>query len=273
MNIAPANTLDEVISGLDAVIAHARLHDSRLGYFPCLYKKVTIAVKEGIERGEFDDGPRMERLDVVFANRYLAAAHEWLAGRNCSKSWTVAFDAAQQKRMIALQHLLLGMNAHINLDLSVAAAQTAPGQSIYDLKGDFYRINLVLSVLIDQVQEELGRVSPLISILDVVAGKVDEQVARQGIRMTRNLAWQHAVKLALQPEKAQAKEIVALDKRVASVAKKIARPGIAARTAIRIASLTEPNSPSEVIYKLDTLPMHRMSLTLPHDWEQDMADD
>jgi hypothetical protein len=37
-------------------------------------------VKRGIAEGFFDDGPRMETLGVVFANRYLAAYEAWQAG-------------------------------------------------------------------------------------------------------------------------------------------------------------------------------------------------
>jgi hypothetical protein len=34
---------------------------------------VTKKVKNGIENNLFDDGPRMEKLDVIFAKRYIDA--------------------------------------------------------------------------------------------------------------------------------------------------------------------------------------------------------
>ena len=47
-----------------------------LGLLERQYKK-DMSVKEGIEKGRFDDGPRMEQLDVNFANRYLEAYDQW----------------------------------------------------------------------------------------------------------------------------------------------------------------------------------------------------
>ena len=58
---------------LDEIIAWARSSGSRLGFFPSLYRKMTIGVRDGVADGAFDDGPRMERLTVNFANRYFAA--------------------------------------------------------------------------------------------------------------------------------------------------------------------------------------------------------
>ncbi len=60
MQIPQAKTIDEVISLLDDVIARTKRENSWLGYFPALYRKVTVQVKEGIRKGLFEDNPRME---------------------------------------------------------------------------------------------------------------------------------------------------------------------------------------------------------------------
>lgn len=57
-----------------------------------LYRKVTMKMKEGIESGLFDDGARMERLDAIFANRYLDAFESYAKGDNVSRLWQLAFD-------------------------------------------------------------------------------------------------------------------------------------------------------------------------------------
>ena len=72
---------------VDEIVEDARLRNSPMGYFPALYRMVTIRVKEGIERGDFEDGPRMEKLDVVFAGRYLDAYSAWMAGEPVTDSW------------------------------------------------------------------------------------------------------------------------------------------------------------------------------------------
>lgn len=68
-----AHTIDQVITLLDEIIEKEVQEDSTRAFFPILYKKVTEAVKQGIEKKEFEDNERMETLDVVFANRYLEA--------------------------------------------------------------------------------------------------------------------------------------------------------------------------------------------------------
>src|ERR1700749_2076572 len=117
-----ANTIDEVISFLDTIIETCKQHQSRIGYFASLYKAMTIGVKVGIEQGAFENGPRMERLDVAFANRYLDAYTKFSGGQIATHAWMHAFKAAEQTNLSIVQHLLLGINAHINLDLGIAAA-------------------------------------------------------------------------------------------------------------------------------------------------------
>ena len=59
--IHQAETIDQVLGALTETIDWSRATPSRLGYLPALYRRVTVRVKEGIERSLFDDGDRMER--------------------------------------------------------------------------------------------------------------------------------------------------------------------------------------------------------------------
>jgi len=43
-----AQTIDKVITRLDEIISWAKRNASHLGYFPALYRKVTIDVKQGM---------------------------------------------------------------------------------------------------------------------------------------------------------------------------------------------------------------------------------
>lgn len=61
-------------------MADAIQSQSRLGYFAALYNRVTMAVRDGIHAGAFDDTERMARLDVVFANRSIAAYEQFRGG-------------------------------------------------------------------------------------------------------------------------------------------------------------------------------------------------
>src|SRR5690242_20695764 len=89
----PPRSIDEVIARLDAIIEQATIDGDKLGLFAVLYRTVTAAVKDGIATGRFEDGPRMERLDVVFANRYLDAFDRYRRGETTTRSWRAAFAA------------------------------------------------------------------------------------------------------------------------------------------------------------------------------------
>lgn len=149
-------TIGEVLDALDGVVARSLEQPSRLGYFAVVYRSVT-KVAEGIATLVFEDGERMERLDVAFASRYLSALALHEEGRRPTRSWEVAFDTAASARPIVLQHLLVGINAHINLDLGIAAAETAPGASLPELRRDFDRINETLALVMARVERDLAR--------------------------------------------------------------------------------------------------------------------
>ena len=243
----PATTLDEVIAQLDAVIARSRRDNSRLGYFACLYRSVTVRVRDGIADGRFQDGPRMARLDVMFANRYLAALDAYQNGRPHSRSWKAAFDAATGSSLLILQHLLLGMNAHINLDLGVAAAQTSPGRDLAALEHDFREISRLLGEMLDEVQDKIARVSPWMGVLDWAGDRMDEQICNAGLGGSRDLAWRWAQRFAsVEPARLQ-HEIDALDAMVAALAAPIAKPGGFLRPLLAIVRLREPKDVGKVL--------------------------
>ncbi len=189
-------TIQEVIDQLQEIIEKTKIDKSPLGYFAALYQKVTIQVKEGIANGVFDDGPRMEKLDVIFANRYLKAYYAWEEKKTVTKSWEVAFSRGNDYWPIVLQHLLIGMNAHINLDLGIAAAEVSEGASIMELKDDFDRINDVLAKLVNEVQEELSRIWPTLKKILKWTGKADDFFVDFSMQLARDGAWKFAVELS-----------------------------------------------------------------------------
>lgn len=234
-----AATIAEVIESLEGVIDRAHRENSRLGYFPALYRKVTIEVRRGIEEGFFDDGQRMERLDVEFANRYLAALDAHRRGDTPTRSWRIAFAAADDWWPIVLQHLLLGMNAHINLDLGIAAARVSPGSRIHGLEADFKRINVILARLVADVQRELAEIWPALTLLDRIAGRSDDAVVNFSMERARDFAWATALQLASLSEGDQATRIERLDGHVAAIGRRVRHPGLLVGTVLRIVRLGE----------------------------------
>lgn len=187
-----ATTIQEVIDQLEHIIQYSKDNEDPLGYFAALYQKVTITVKQKIGTHYFDDDARMEHLDVVFANRYLDAYANYRQGNPISKSWELAFEAARNGDYIVVQHLLFGMNAHINLDLGIAAAEICTPTTLPMLQGDFNKINQVLGGLTNEVQENMAKIWPnLLKILKFFR-RTDDYIVDFGMNIARESAWRFA---------------------------------------------------------------------------------
>jgi len=207
----PVQTIDDVISALDTIVQQAYDNSSRLGYFAALYRRVTRAVRDGIGSGSFPDGALMEKLDVLFASRYLDALAIFQSSGNATRSWMLAFRGCDDPNLLILQHLLSGMNAHIDLDLGVAAAQTCPGDQLPQLKPDFDAINQVLAELSGTVEAEIAAVSPLIGDLEKIGLRTQTSIINFSIQAARENAWFIAERLAGEPSFLHDVSVDALD--------------------------------------------------------------
>lgn len=242
--------IDRVIARLDEIINWAIEEPNRIGYFAAMYRKVTVAVRDAIIAGEFDDGTRMARFDRIFAERFIDAFDTWRAGHQPSESWSVAFDATRSRRLLIVQQLLLGMNAHINLDLGIAAAAVAPGTEIESLKGDFDQINTVLARLVDGFEADVGALSPWIGWLDRIGGRTEEHVVRFSIDVARDEAWDLARQLAPLAPVDQAKPIAHHDRTTALLGHVIRRPGLLLPIGLLAIRARESNDIAAVIDQL-----------------------
>jgi hypothetical protein len=243
-------TIDDVIARLDRVIEHCSRTHSKLGYFAVLYRDVTVEVRRAIAAGRFEDGPRMERLDVIFANRYLDAIDCHWRKDKLTQSWSTAFKAAHTHPPIILQHLLLGMSAHINLDLAIAAAQTAPGDLLPGLKRDFYEITVLLDEMIDDVQERIDQVSPWFRIIDRIGGRTDEKICAFAIWAARDVAWRAAERLAVMTPEEFEQEVARHDQIVANLGQGIRSPGGLLGAGLKLIRLRERHPVDKVIETL-----------------------
>jgi hypothetical protein len=222
-------TIDEVISSLDQIVNECQKSRSRMGYFPAMYNRVTRRVKQKIIAGVFDDNQRMERFDVIFANRYLSAHHAYHQGAPHSESWAITFDAANKWSPMVIQHLLAAMNAHINLDLGIAAAETEV-EDLDSLKNDFDQINNILDSLVDEVEQELREIFHPLHTIDKLTGNIYKSVAHVGIVKSRNSAWLVAEEYSkLQSDEARQAYIQARDQHVALIGKQILWPSAPVR--------------------------------------------
>lgn len=242
-------TIDQVILRMDQIVAECKSKSSRIGYFAILYRQVTIRIKNGILNFEFEDNPRMEKLDVLFAKRFIDAYDAFQSGQKPTASWLHAFEAANSSKHLVLQHLLLGINSHINLDLGIAAVETVDGGDLGSLQNDFNKINAVLAELVDGVKTNIGTMSPFFNTLIRFAKGKEEILVNFSIKLARDGAWKFANKYQKAEDKIDA--LQKRDKAIAFLAKGLTNPGIKLRMWIWLIGLAEWKSVPEIMAQLD----------------------
>jgi hypothetical protein len=242
-------TIEDIIVRLGDIVDETVRDNSLWAVFAVVYHNTTINVRNAIAAGRFRDGARMERLDVHFAQRYIAAYDAYRAGTDTTQAWRIAFDAGTQ-RLTLMQHLMLGMNAHINLDLGVAAAEVMPAGQVGLLEEDFFVINGLLSEQIEVMQVALGKVSPLLVLLDVLGQRGDERFAEFSIKNARAFAWANARSLTRITDAARPAAYRQLDGEVALFAKLILRPGRFVGWVCRIIARFESRDMARVVARL-----------------------
>ena len=244
-------TIEEVIAALEQIMDDCERSNNRLGYFAALYHKVTCRVRDGIANNEFENGPRMEQLDVTFANRYIQAWETYQGGGEPTASWARAFSAGKSRSTLVLQHLLLGMNAHINLDLGIAAAQVAKGESLSAIRKDFAAINGVLAMLTGDVMSMLRRVSPLLSLLGLHQSRYNSILIQFSISNARDGAWCFAEELYDAGSPAPAEELIRMrDQSISSLAEGLVQAKGLVKITLWIIHLFEWRQPKRIIREL-----------------------
>lgn len=243
-------TIDDVIVSLEKIIDVSKINNDAAGYFAALYLKVTRCVKVGIANREFEDGPRMEKLDVIFASRFLDAYDGWKRKQPVTASWQKTFDITTGYWPIVLQHLMMGMNAHINLDLGIAAAAVSKNGNIHALQHDFNKINQILSSLVAEVQENLASIWPRLKWILQRTKNVDDFLVDFSMQLSRDGAWKFAVSIAGKNDADLAIMIKARDKIIAEKTKLVMAPGFVPATLFKIIRLGERGSVSQKIQHL-----------------------
>ena len=145
--------------------------------------------------GVFRDPEWVARIDCAFAERYFRAWDAFAAGADCPEPWAIAFRAALDGGTAVLQDILLGMNAHISLDLPYSLDDTiepdASPERLALRHADHETLNEVLAEAVDAVQRDAAwAYDPALAAADILLGSVDERLASRFIRYLRNRVWE-----------------------------------------------------------------------------------
>jgi len=197
----PVGTVPEVIRRLEEIQSYAEAHEVRgqhdgVACFTYLYHRITARVLEGIDSGRFDDGEFVTLLDVVFANRYLAALRaSVLSPGDVPDAWEVLFQRREHPHITRLQFAAAGVNAHVNFDLAVAVADTCAqlesAPTIGAKHQSYQEINKIFAEEMQSLREHFE--STWERLIDqVVLGRVVNKMDDWIVVATRDVAWEAA---------------------------------------------------------------------------------
>ena len=155
---------------------------------------------KALQADHFLDSEWVERWDVVFADLYLDALEQWNADRNPPAPWKAAFEAAGDRRVPPLRHVLLGMNAHINYDLPQALLAAITPEEFADpemvrRRGiDHERIDLILASRVDAEDKELQKLEQPgdRTWLDKLLTPFNQAATKRFMKESRRKVWRNA---------------------------------------------------------------------------------
>lgn len=209
---------------LHELIEWSRAQGSRAGYFAALYTHVGSALVYALDCGEFDHPQALRRLNELFVERYLAAFRAYRDETPSTSAWAAAFAATEKRRYCILQHILLGINAHIILDLAIVTAQAIPPDELPDFQADFDRVNAIIASLVNRLSDELAMAWPPLRWINRVFRREDDLIIDFSTRVAREYAWQGAVRLSRLSGSDQQQAIHDLDVTATSLAATVAHP-------------------------------------------------
>jgi Family of unknown function (DUF5995) len=215
------------------------------GYFPALYSRVTERVGASIEDGTFEDGPRLDGFATRFASHYLTAAHDHPGSPQC---WQACWNVAADRRLLIVQHLLLGINAHVNYDLPRAVVEVADERGdLLSIRHDFDAVNDVLAATYADVVEDLGRVSRWVNSAARLGGG---HAFNFSLTLARARAWQAAEAMYTLSADGRRAYVEELDRLVSVLSFLITRPSPFLRPLISLARRLEERDASKVVTAL-----------------------
>jgi hypothetical protein len=219
--------------------------DDAAGYFPALYARVTTQIADSIDRGDFADGPRMDAFATEFASRYVRARKQEIVRPRC---WQATWDVANDQHLLIVQHLFLGINAHVNYDLPQAVVAIARRTGdLASVHPDFDAVNDVLATTSVGVLRDLDRLTHWTNAAVAMGGG---RLFNFSLREARSQAWAAAERLYSLDDAQQRAYVSELDELVSVLAYLITQPPLLVQLFVFVARMLEQHDPGVVIAAL-----------------------
>lgn len=206
------------IAELTELIDWSRRSSSRMGYFAVLYLHVGHAVQRALAAGKFQHPVELQRLNDAFFLRYRTAFDAFRDGRQASAPWEASFRAASDDRLCVLQHLMLGVNAHINFDLALSVVDSIPAEQLPAFRPDFEYMNAILDSLVDGMADDLATIFAPLRVINRLFRREDDLIVDFSMRVAREQAWHHVLTLSKLAGVEREREIARLERQATELA-------------------------------------------------------
>lgn len=165
-----------------------------IAVFNRVYLTVTKEADRRIDAGPLADARAAVTLNVVFAERYLAAVEAVSEGRRPPACWRPLFQFRHHPGVRPLQFALAGINAHIGHDLALAVVDTCRTLDCEPawLEDEFEQVGDLLTALEERIREDLMPGPDLLQLADPLthlAGAWSLDRARDAAWTTARALW------------------------------------------------------------------------------------
>lgn len=202
--VVPARfrTVDDTLAGLKRIRNELIARQDRRAIFATAYLETTTTFRDWIRQRRFESNERMEKYVVAFANAYRQALEDYERGEAAPEAWRLAFDACRSDRSTVTEHLLLGINAHINHDLTFAILSAGLDVRSESCHRDHLRANEALREATPRVRQQVVAIfrPPGAWMSRVFARRIDEATASSFVH-ARNNSWAAATAIATAPSR------------------------------------------------------------------------
>ncbi|KAI3633060.1 hypothetical protein MIR68_009135 [Amoeboaphelidium protococcarum] len=168
-------------------------------YFSQLYVAITNNALKALDgtlpqKGiSFKNETWVRMLIGNFADYYRHALYDQESGNivKVPRSWRAAFQYAQTDHLSIIQHLLLGVNAHINHDLAFSVNDSLRLHSEHH-RHDYQEYNKLVYITAKPLIESLVKLytRDLVNLPPVITSILD-RIFTQFLAIWRNIAWHH----------------------------------------------------------------------------------
>lgn len=222
----------EIVNKMDSLAKEWEIRNDNRGIFLRCYCMMTTNMVAALDEKRFIDKKWVEHLLHRFAAYYFDALACFDCGDEVPNVWKMVHEAAEQDDLHVLQHLFLGVNAHINYDLVLTLYEILhPEWDTLSESGkerryqDHLLVNTLIGETIDQVQDEVVEAyAPNMDLMDKLLGRLDEKLITGLISRWRKSVWRHTLfLLQSQDEQVVQAHIQEVEENVLGTAKWIVR--------------------------------------------------